>query len=246
MQTDAAAVKKSEWFATTHWTTVITAGSHKPLEASAALESLCQRYWRPIYTFIRSRGHTPDNAQDLTQEFFARFLDGQLLRSADSAKGKFRTLLLTAVTRFLVNEWERSQTQKRGGGVSHISIDEMLAEERNVSEPTDRATPEVLFEKRWAETLLETVLLRLKREFQLNGQSERFDFLKPFLAWDKHARPVAEISARLGLSEAAVHSAVHRLRHRYGELLRDEIAQTIADPAEIDEELRYLVRVLSA
>ncbi len=241
----AAWEKPGEWFATTHWSVVIAAGDPASPRTAEALQQLCRRYWPPIYTFIRRRGHRPDAAQDLTQEFFARFLESGSLASADAAKGKFRTLLLTAVTRFLVDEWQRARAQKRGGGVAAVSLEAMACEERTRFEPSVTATPEKMFERRWAEALLETVLGRLREEFTLAGQADRFELLKPCLVSEKPLAGV-EIAERLGLSVGSVYSAVHRLRQRYGELLREEIAQTVAAPGEIEEELRYLLRVLSS
>jgi RNA polymerase sigma-70 factor (ECF subfamily) len=237
--------RPGQWFATTHWTTVLTARDEQSPQAAEALEKLCRRYWPPVYAFIRRRGHGPDDAQDLTQEFFARLLEKHYLDAADASKGKFRTLLLTAVSRFLANERERALAQKRGGGAAHVSLEAEDAKDGCHVEPADPATPETIFERRWAETVLETVLARLRQEFEDAGQRERFDVLKPFLAAEKQAPSGAAVAAWLGLSESAVYSAVHRLRQRYGELLREEIAHTVASPEEIDDELRYLVRVLS-
>jgi len=236
---------QAQWFATTQWTTVLTARDPQSTRAAEALERLCRRYWPPIYAFIRRRGHGPEDAQDLTQEFFARLLEKSYLDAADAAKGRFRTLLLTAVSRFLVNERERARAQKRGGGAVHFSLEADAAEGGYRVEPADPATPETIFERRWAETVLEAVLARLRREFKDAGQPDRFDILKPFLAAEQQAPSGAEVATRLGLSESAVYSAVHRLRQRYGELLREEIAQTVARPEEIDEELRSLVRAMS-
>jgi RNA polymerase sigma factor (sigma-70 family) len=233
------------WFTTTHWSVVLTARDDQSPRAAEALDKLCRHYWPPIYAFVRRRGHGPDDAQDLTQEFFARLLEKNYLDAADAAKGKFRTLLLTAVSRFLANEWERTQTQKRGGGAVHLSLDADAAEDGYRVDPADPATPDTIYERRWAETVLETVLARLRQEFEVADQQERFELLKPSLAMEQHAPSGADIAARLGLSESAVYSAVHRLRQRYGELLREEIAHTVASPHEIEEELRYLARALS-
>jgi RNA polymerase sigma-70 factor (ECF subfamily) len=231
------------WFATTHWSVVLTARDEQSPQAAEALEKLCRRYWPPIYAFIRRRGHGPDDAQDLTQEFFARLLAKHYLDAADAAKGKFRTLLLTAVTRFLINERERAQAQKRGGRSSHFSLD--AAEAGYRPQVSDLTTPETLYERRWAETVLDSVLVRLRQDFEAEGQLERFEILKPFLTGEKQAPSGSEIAARLRVTETAVYSAVHRLRRRYGELLRAEIAHTVARPEEIDEELRHLLKVMS-
>jgi RNA polymerase sigma-70 factor (ECF subfamily) len=214
-------------------------------QAAEALEKLCRRYWPPVYAFIRRCGHGPEDAKDLNQEFFSRLLEKNYLQAADAAKGKFRTLLLTAVTRFLINERERTQAQKRGGGTVHFPLETDDAEDGYRAEPADPATPETIYERRWAETVLEAVLARLRQECADAGQEERFEALKPFLATETHAPSGAEVAVRLGISETAVYSAVHRLRQHYGELLREEIAHTVASPEEIDEELRHLARVLS-
>jgi RNA polymerase sigma-70 factor (ECF subfamily) len=237
--------ERQGWFATTHWSVVLAAQDAQSPRSAEALERLCRQYWPPVYAFVRRRGHGPADAQDLTQEFFARLIEKNYLQAADAAKGKFRTLLLTAVTRFLINERERALAQKRGGGAPHFSLQTDHAEEGYRVEPADPATPETIYERRWAETVLATVLTRLRRELEAAGQPERFEVLKPFLAAERQAPSGAEVAARLGLSESAVYSAVHRLRRRYGELLREEIAHTVAQPDEIEEELRHLVRVLS-
>jgi RNA polymerase sigma-70 factor (ECF subfamily) len=242
--TMSSPVSKADWFATTQWTMVLTAQDQQSPQAGDALEKLCQRYWRPIYVFIRRCGHGPDDAQDLTQAFFARLLEKDYLKAADAAKGRFRTLLLTAAYRFLADERERTHAQKRGGAVIHVSMDELMAEESHPMGLAEVVTPETIFERRWAETVLATVLSRLRQEFESAGQQDRFDTLKPLLATDKQAPSGAEIAAKLGLSESAAYSAVHRLRQRYGELLREEIAHTVASPEDVDEELQYLVRVL--
>jgi RNA polymerase sigma-70 factor (ECF subfamily) len=233
-------------FATTHWSTVLAAKDEHSPAAAEALEKLCRRYWPPVYAFIRRRGHEPVEAQDLTQEFFARLLEKNYLEAANPSKGRFRTLLLTAVSRFLINERERALAKKRGGGAVHFSLEAELAEQGYHVEPADIATPETLYERRWAETVLEIVLTRLRKEFESAGELDRFEVLKPFLAAEKQGASGAEIAARLGITESAAYSAVHRLRQRYGEILRDEIAQSVVSPDEVDDELRYLVRVLSS
>lgn len=236
--------KRQAWFATTHWSVVLAAQDAQSPRSAEALERLCRQYWPPVYAFIRRRGHGPDDAQDLTQEFFARLLEKNYLQAADAARGKFRTLLLTAVTRFLINERERERAQKRGGGAVHFTLEPDHAEQGYRVEPADPATPETVYERRWAETLLDTVLGRLRSEFEADGERERFEVLKPFLAAEHQVPSGAEVAARLGLSETAVYSVVHRLRRRYGELLREEVAHTVARPEEIEDELRHLVRVL--
>lgn len=242
-QAGSAAVPSSQ-FATTHWSVILTAQDAQSSRSAEALERLCRQYWPPVYAFIRRRGHAPEAAEDLTQEFFARLLEKNYLQAADVAKGRFRTLLLTILTRFLINERERALALKRGGGSAHLPLVTDDAEQGYSVEPADPATPETIYERRYAETLLEAVLSRLRREFETAGELERFEVLKPFLAGDRQAPAGSEVAARLGLSETAVYSAVHRLRRRYGELLREEVAHTVARPEEIEDELRYLARVL--
>jgi len=201
---NAATISKECWFTTTHWSVVLAARDFTSPDAAHALEELCRTYWPPVYTFMRRRGFGQHDAQDLTQEFFARLLEKNYLDAADASKGKFRTLLLTAVSRFLINEYERARAQKRGGDAAHFSIEAGLEENRYQIEPADAATPESIFERRWAETVLETVLKRLRQELESSGQAERFEVLKPFLAAESHLPSGAQIAARLGISESAV------------------------------------------
>jgi len=233
-----------QWFVTTRWSVVLAAGQRNAAGSVEALEFLCRRYWPPIYAFIQRRGFAPADAQDLTQEFFARLLEKDSIEAADAAKGKFRTFLLTALTRFLINERERGQAQKRGGGCIHLSLD-FEAEDRHRFEPAATATPETIYERRWVEALLEAVLSRLREEHEGAGERERFEMLKPFLVAEEEAPSGAEVASRLGLTESAAYSAVHRLRQRYGEILREEIGHTVNSAAEIEDELRYLVQVLT-
>ena len=233
-------------FATTHWSVVLAARDSGSPQVAEAMEKLCKIYWPPIYTFIRRKGFGPHDAQDLTQEFFARLLEKSYLKAADAAKGKFRTLLLTAVNRFLINERERALAQKRGGGALHFSIQAELEEDRYQLEPAAATTPESIFERRWAEAVLESVLHRIAQEMESAGQRDRFEILKPFLASETEVLSGAETAARLGISESAVYSAIHRLRYRYRQLLQEEIAQTVESPDQVQEEVRYLIKVLSA
>jgi RNA polymerase sigma factor (sigma-70 family) len=209
-----------------------------------ALERLCRCYWPAVHAFICRRGYAPEDAKDLTQAFFARLLEKEWLRAADATKGRFRTFLLTALIRFLAHERERADAIKRGGGVSPLSLDVPESEPGAVREPADSATPELAFERRWAETLLDRVLERLRAEFDAGGRSGRFEELKVFLTEDRGETSYAEVAARLGLSESAVKSGIHRLRQRYGELVREEIADTVESPDEIEAEIRHLVHVL--
>ena len=232
-------------FAATRWSMVLLAGqSHSP-EAASALEKLCRAYWYPLYAFVRRTGRSEHEAQDLTQEFFYRLIEKRTLRAADQTKGKFRSFLISSMKNFLANEWDRAQAQKRGGGQTHFSLDAETAEERYKLEPAHFETPEKLYEQSWAQSVLEQVFARLRAESEASGKSRRFEELKPFLTAEPDASSYAAVGARLGISESAVKSAVHRLRQRFGELLRDEIGQTVADPREIDQEIRHLAGVLS-
>ena len=238
-------LRRSPVFATTHWSVVLSAGRLDTLGAGRALEKLCQTYWYPLYSYVRRRGYAPHDAEDLTQEFFARFLAHDWVANADREKGRFRTFLLSAMNHFLANEWDKARAQKRGGGARPLPLEVETAETRYVREPADRVTPEQHFERRWALTLLETVTSRLGAEFEQAGKAELFAALSPCLVGDRTAQPYEELAKKLALSEGAVKSAVHRLRQRYRELLRDEIAGTVAAPGDVEDELRHLITVLS-
>jgi RNA polymerase sigma factor (sigma-70 family) len=227
-------------FAATRWTVVLTAGHGLSPQAGRALEELCRTYWYPLYAYVRRRGHNPQEAEDLTQEFFARLLARNYLAGVDREKGKFRSFLLASLKHFLANEWDRAQAQKRGGGQPHLSLDTQTAETRYQSEPADDLTPEKLLERRWALALLDQVLARLRAEFVADDKEKQFDELKVWLTEGKGATSYAVAAARLGTTEGAAKVAVHRLRRRYRELLRDEISHTVATPAEIEEEIRHL------
>jgi RNA polymerase sigma-70 factor (ECF subfamily) len=230
-------------FRTTHWSVVLAAGAGSA-ESYSALEKLCRAYWYPLYGFIRRRGHDQHQAQDLTQEFFARLLASDSLQSVSPEKGRFRTFLLAALKNFLASEWRDANRQKRGGGKEFISYDEFSTEENNHVEPARGLEPEVLFDLRWARALLAASVGRLEREMERDGLHERFVALKPFLQGD--AGSYAEAAAKTDLSEAAVTSAIYRMRRRYAEILREEVSQTVASPDEVEEEIRYLISVLSA
>ncbi len=227
-------------FVTTHWSVVLAARDRNSPHSDAALETLCRTYWFPLYAFVRRLGHSPHDAQDFTQEFFARLLRKEYLNAAASEKGRFRTFLLVAIKRFLANEWNRQHAQKRGGTVTVVSIDQELAESRFAAEPAHHLQPDVLFDRQWALTLLERTLSRLHDEYVVSGRAKLFELLRGCLARDESALPYAEIAARLNLTEAAVKMAVQRLRARYREILRAEIADTVASPEEIEEEIRHL------
>jgi RNA polymerase sigma factor (sigma-70 family) len=232
-------------FVTTHWSVVLTAGGTDTTSARDALASLCQNYWYPLYSYVRRRGSSPEDAEDLTQEFFAQFLEKNWVERADREKGRFRTFLLSAMNYFLANEWDKARAQKRGGGVRLLPLEFDAAEMRYSREPADNVTPEQHFERRWALALLELVLKRLSDEHEQDGKADLFAALNPCLVGDRTSHPYAELGAKLGIGEGAVKSAVHRLRQRYRQLLRQEIAQTIAGPGDLEDELRHLFVVLA-
>lgn len=229
------------WFATTHWTTVLAA---REGTSAAALESLCASYWYPLYAYARRRGHSVPEAQDLTQGFFARVLERHYLRDVQPERGRFRSFLLGTFRHYLANEWDRSQAEKRGGQRPSIPLDEALAEERFLRDLADEATPERLFERAWALLVLEKVRDRLRAEFEAAGKGARFALLEQCLPGGSVELPQAELGRELGLTAGAVKSEVHRLRRRYAELLRLEIAHTLADPGQVDEELRHLIEAI--
>ncbi len=232
-------------FVTTHWSVVLAAGRSDTTRAQTALEKLCRAYWFPLYAYVRRRGHSVEDAQDLTQEFFARVLEHHWLARADQAKGRFRTFLLTAMERFLANEWDKVRALKRGGGRRNIPIQLDTAETRYGVEPVDTHTPEQAFEYQWAVTLLDEVIGQLEAEFRARDQADLFAALKPCLVGNSASQPYVELAAKLGMEEGTVKVAVHRLRQRYRELLRAEIANTVESPAEVDAEMRHLFNVLA-
>jgi RNA polymerase sigma-70 factor (ECF subfamily) len=236
-------------FPTTHWSVVAAAANSAAPGADEALEQLCRAYWHPVYFFVRRQGRGPDDALDLTQGFFARFLEQEQIKRADPDRGRLRSFLLTSLKNFLKNEWASESTKKRGGGRSFVSLQEQReAETRFQAEPTDpAATPDQAFEKKWVLALLDRVLVRLRDESVAVGEQEHFDALKVFV-WggDQNAGSQAEIASRLGMTPNALGVAVHRLRHRYGQLLREAIARTVVGENEIEVELRHLIKVVSS
>jgi RNA polymerase sigma factor (sigma-70 family) len=232
-------------FVTTRWSVVLTAGDSDSAEAGDALATLCQSYWYPLYAYVRRRGNSAEDAQDLTQEFFARLLKRNWIANADQSKGRFRSFLLGAMNHFLADEWDKARAQKRGGGTAPLPLEFDTAETRFSREPADNSTPEQNFERRWALTLLERVLDRLREEHEREGRLELFTKLNPCLIGERTAQPYAELATQLGVREGTVKAAVHRLRLRYRNLLRAEIANTVAEASEVDDELRHLFAVLS-
>jgi RNA polymerase sigma factor (sigma-70 family) len=228
------------WFVTTHWSVVLSAREPASPQTSAALETLCRTYWYPLYAFLRRQGRPPHDAQDLTQGFFARLLQKDYLRAAAREKGKFRTFLLVALKRFLANEWDREHAQKRGGFALVIPIDQEFAESRLAADPSPNVQPDMLYDRQWAMTLLERTMAQLQEEYVASGRAKLFEYLQSCLGRDESALPYADIAARLNLTEPAVKMAVHRLRARYREILRAEIAHTVSSPEEVEEEVRHL------
>lgn len=232
-------------FATTHWSVVLAAGAHGSRQALDALESLCRTYWHPLYVYVRRRGYGPDDAQDLTQQFFALFLKNESFSLADPARGRFRTFLLKSVQHFLSDEWKREHRIKRGGDAVRIPLDRHLAEERYRAELAEELTPERAYERRWAMTLLEQVLGALRAEYVRAGKSRLFEALQDFLWGLDASTSYPQIAEVLGMSEGALRVAVHRLREHYRERLRIEVAHTVSHPADVDEEIRYLIALMS-
>lgn len=227
-------------FATTHWTVVLAAGKRHTPQADHALEELCRSYWFPLYAYVRRRGHSKQDAEDLTQAFFAGFLAKNYLEGLSAERGRFRAFLLASLKHFLANEWDKSQRQKRGGGVMPLSLDWQTADTKFQIAATAEPSPEKAFDREWALALLARVIERLQTECAADGKAKLFEQLKVFLAAGKGESAQSEVARALGMEEGAVRVAVHRLRKRYRVLLREEIAQTLSDPAMVDEEMRAL------
>jgi RNA polymerase sigma-70 factor (ECF subfamily) len=223
---------------------VLSAGQTNSPEADTALARLCQSYWYPLYVYVRRLGHSHEDAQDLVQGFFARVLEKNYLKSADPNKGRFRSFLLVMLKGFMSNEWDRTNRQKRGGGVQIVSLNADDTETRYLAEPIDEMTPEKAYDQHWATLLLSRVLDRLEKEFLAASKATVFDELKVFLTGEKSESTYSEIGQRIGMSEGNLKVTVHRLRQRYRELLRGEIADTVDGPEAIDEEIRHLFAAL--
>ncbi len=230
-------------FPTTSWTLISSAG-HDSSGAADALSKLCAAYWFPVYAFIRRKGHSREEAEDLSQGFFTWILQHGAVASARRERGMFRSFLLASVANFITNEWDRSQAQKRGGGEATLSLDFEAGEARYHHEPYYELTPEALFEKQWALTVLDGVLAQLRQDYARKGQAAHFDRLRIFLTGDQDRGEYHRLAAELNLNEPAVRTAVHRLRRRYAELIRDTIAATVADPSEVEGEIRFLLAAL--
>jgi RNA polymerase sigma-70 factor (ECF subfamily) len=235
---------RSGWFVTTHWSVVLAAGQRDSGPAQAALEHLCRAYWTPLYTYVRRRNYSAEDAQDLTQEFFARFLSKNYLQTAQPSRGRFRSFLLGALQHFLANEWDKARAAKRGGGRAAIPLDDLSAENLYRAVSARERTPEESYDQSWALALLEQVRQRLREEYTRAGKGRQFDHWVAFLPGEASPLSYAQAGQRLGLSEEAVRSEVYRLRKRYRELVRLEVGQTVATPGEIEDELRHLIAVL--
>ncbi|SPE56243.1 RNA polymerase, sigma-24 subunit, ECF subfamily [Verrucomicrobia bacterium] len=231
-------------FSTTHWSVVLAAREGDSPQVSAALEELCRVYWYPLYVFVRRRGFSVEDAEDLTQEFFAHLLRRDFLRTVGREKGRFRSFLLAALRNFLATEWRRGHTAKRGGGRSFVSWEELRAEERYALEPVSEASPEDLYEQRWALVVVEQALQRLRKEFLAAGKAGHFETLKPWLSNEGSRADYTEVAVQWGVSAGAVGVAVHRFRRRFAELLRLVVAHTVAGPEEVEDEVQLIGRAL--
>lgn len=230
-------------FPSTHWSVVLAAVGASS-DGETALAEVCRKYWRPLYAFVHRKGYSPEDAEDLTQDFLARFIEKRYLSLADPRRGRFRCFFLTALQHFLHDEWDRSQAEKRGGGKKILSLD--LPQDGKWIEPADNLTPEKVYDQCWGEALLEAVLVRLAKEYAASDKAEQFELLKRFLWGSDGSMTYAEIAQRLNMTENAVKSAVRRLRLRYGQYLRHEISQTVSGPEELEEELCWLKEAFAA
>jgi RNA polymerase sigma-70 factor (ECF subfamily) len=231
-------------FATTKWTRVLLARNPDSLEAREALGQLCQTYWYPLYAFMRRSGYAREDAQDLAQDFFARLLSQEWLARVDPRKGRFRSFLLAALKHFLANEWDKQRALKRGGGHQFVSFDGASLEARYELEPAHLDSPDKVFERRWALVLLDKALARFQQEHARDGKALVFETLKDCLTGSRDSIHYAEVARRLGVSVGALKVMVHRFRRRYREVLREEVAETVAEPAQIEDEMRYLLEAL--
>ena len=232
-------------FTTTHWSVVLAAGNQSSPDYTRALSTLCRTYWYPLYAYLRRQGFDRHQAEDYTQSFFAGLLERHSIGKADPEQGKFRSFLLASLTHFLADEWDRSQAQKRGGERKVLSLDIEDGETRYTREPADNLSPEKLFKRYWALMVLRQAMVRLKTEFATANKQHLFDNLKIYLTAQLDSISYRDAAAKLDMTEGAVRVAVHRLRQRYGELVRQEIAQTVTSPDQVDEEIHELFAALS-
>lgn len=237
---------KTGWLPKTHWSVILAARDSNSKVARQALEQLCRSYWYPLYAFLRRKGHSPEDAQDLTQGFFSELIEKNRLDHVDRAKGKFRCFLLRAIQNHAHDAWDRFRAEKRGGRVQILSLDEQMAEERFNREPADELTAEQAHDRRWAMTVLESAMARLEAEFRKPGKRDLFHALKDFLSAKKTGESYGQVAEKLSTTEDAVRCAVQRMRRRYGELIRGEVAETLASPTkpQVDEEVRFLLSMV--
>jgi RNA polymerase sigma factor (sigma-70 family) len=240
----SSVVHANHLFATTQWSAVFMAKGDSTPTASQAREQLCMKYWYPLYAYVRRHGHKVEDAEDLTQEFFTRLLKHNYLRLADRSRGRFRTFLLTSLKHFLINEWTKANREKRGSGQKLISLDEEMAESRFNAEPAIAQSADTLYDRGWADALWNQTLVALQAECEQSGKFTMFQRLKGVVLGGSDTLSYSELAGELGMTEGAVRVTVHRLRERFNELLRAEVAQTVSTPAEVNEELRYLVTVI--
>ena len=233
-------------FTTTSWTVVLGAKDDQSDVSQAALSTLCETYWRPLYSYMRHKGYSIEDAEDLTQEFFARFLEYDYLKNVEPSKGRFRSFLLASLNHFLANERAKSKTQKRGGHHTRIQLDFSDAEQRYALGPSQTLAPEALFDAEWARTVIETAFNLLESEFAASGKAHIFSRLKSCLSGAKMDLPYRDLSEQLNMSEGATKVAVHRMRKRYGTLLRNEIMKTVEKPEDVEEELKYLIEIVGS
>lgn len=232
-------------FPTTRWTLVLAAGHNRDASSSDALASLCEAYWYPVYAFLRRSGRNAETSQDITQSFFLRLLEGSFFSKADPVRGRFRSFLMGSLRHFLADEADHRLAQKRGGGAIHLPFDPQDGENRYRHEPSTTETPERIFERRWALAVLDRTMKLIENDFLRGGRLDHFQHLRPYLTGQGEA-PYAALAEKLGVSESSVKSGIHRLRKRYREALRAEVASTVAEEQEIDAELRYLIQSLAA
>jgi RNA polymerase sigma-70 factor (ECF subfamily) len=241
---ETAASGPGTWFTTTHWSLILKAQDTASPLAAPALEKLCRAYWYPLYVYVRRQGEDEESAKDLTQGFFARLLEKNYLAQVHREKGKFRSFLLASLKHFLADERDKARAQKRGGGLTFVSLDDSTGEGRYRLEPVEIMDAEKLFERRWALTLLDQARARLKEEYLESGKSSLYERLRLFESGDKNGPPYAKVAVELGLTESGVKAAVFRLRQRYRELVREEVANTVDSPEAVDGEIRYLISVI--
>jgi RNA polymerase sigma-70 factor (ECF subfamily) len=235
----------AQGFPPTRWSQVLAARQESSPEGAAALEAVCRAYWYPLYAYVRRCGQSPHDAQDLTQEFFRLLLEKRWLEDADREKGRLRSFLITALKRFMANEWRRISADRRGGGQPHLAIDTDFAESRYAADPGAQFAPDEVFDRQWAFTLLELTMERLQAEFKAAGKADEFAVLSAFLTLARERINYGTAAARLAISEGAARVAVHRLRRRFRELYREELSQTLPDGADLDAELRHLAEALA-